>query len=107
MMDQQNRKKVKYRNLWSYLFAVLTLCAALSLLGDLTAWILHCMGGISFSVNRAATVGIIGGADGPTAVFVTASTSPFWYTVFKFLFLMIGILGWRHLKQNHKSKGEE
>lgn len=35
-----------------------------------------CVPGINFGVNEAASIGIIGGADGPTAIYVTKSLAP-------------------------------
>ena len=35
-----------------------------------------CVPGINFGVNEAASIGIIGGADGPTAIYVTKTLAP-------------------------------
>lgn len=77
------------------LAAVIALCSGISILGDFAAWIIRRMGGISFSVRNAATIGIIGGADGPTAVFITASGSPGWQILVKILLLIAAFLLWR------------
>lgn len=50
-------------------------------------------GGISFPVSEASTIGIIGGADGPTAIFVTASAAPVWQLMLWILLLAVGIYG--------------
>lgn len=45
-------------------------------------------------VNNAASVGIIGGADGPTAIFVTTSPDALLYTYgMSVLLLIMGVLG--------------
>lgn len=104
MKKQKNRKKSKQKIFLQFMFAAMALCGAVSLLGDLAAWVVCRMGGISFSVPSAATIGIIGGADGPTSVFVTASAVSWWKPVFKLLALGIGILGWHSM---NRRKGEE
>ena len=71
----------------------------ISLLGDVAAWIICRFGGISFGISSASTIGIIGGADGPTAVFVTAAASPGWMIFGKLLMLTISLLGWRYFKR--------
>ena len=93
---QQNRKSP-----CRFLFWGCTAYGGLELLGGLLANALAWMGvaGTVFSTSRAATVGIIGGADGPTAVFITA---PSWTAyVLPVLALLVGIGGliWLHRKQ--------
>ncbi|WP_197481200.1 sodium ion-translocating decarboxylase subunit beta, partial [Oleiphilus sp. HI0086] len=34
------------------------------------------IGGVSFTIEEAATIGIIGGADGPTSIFVSSVLAP-------------------------------
>lgn len=99
MKEQKNKQETNRKSLWCLLFAAVVLCTAVSLLGDLAAWTVHLQGGVSFPVREAASIGIIGGADGPTAIFVTASTAPVWQTILKILLLIISILAWRHLNK--------
>ena len=47
------------------------LCGAVGLFQGLFYRLIAWFDGISVSVGRSATVGVIGGSDGPTAVFVT------------------------------------
>ncbi len=42
----------------------------------LGALILNCVPGIEFNIKDAASIGIIGGADGPTSIFLTSRLSP-------------------------------
>lgn len=49
-------------------------------------------------VNNAASVGIIGGADGPTAIFVTTATSTT-SDLFTFLLLAMGVIGFLALRK--------
>ena len=50
----------------------------------------------------AASVGIIGGADGPTAIFVTSSVGISWDAVIMVLVLMVGIVGFLRLRRCRK-----
>ncbi len=53
--------------------------------------------------THAATVGIIGGADGPTSVFVTAQVGFDWDWLIPALLLIAGILGyWRACRRRPK-----
>ena len=49
-------------------------------------------------VNNAASVGIIGGADGPTAIFVTTAASTT-SDLFTFLLLAMGVIGFLALRK--------
>lgn len=97
MKEQKNRYKTSRKNPWRFAFAALILLAALGLVVDFAALVIHQMGGISFSVPSAASIGIICGADGPTSVLVATSTASWWEPVMKLLLPGIGILGWRRL----------
>lgn len=99
MKEQKNRNNSNRNRLWHFVLAAVIFCVAVSLLGDLVARVIHQMGGISFSVPSAATIGIIGGADGPTSVFVAASAGSWWGTLFKLLLLGTGILGLRYMNR--------
>ena len=101
----KNRKRINGRTrMVRFLLMLLILVTACSILGDAAAWLIRIRGGISFAVSSPATIGIIGGADGPTAIFVTSATAPLWQTLVKGILLILGILGIRQLKI---PKGEE
>ncbi len=93
-MEQKKKKR-----LWQFAFGALSLVSGLNLLGNLAAWVIaDVLGGISFPVKKAATIGIIGGADGPTAIFVTAAAAPVWQQLLWLLLLAVGICGYRHFR---------
>lgn len=94
-MEQEKREGHKPRKFWRFLLIVLLIWMAVSLIGDLLAFVIHLMGGFSFWIPNAVNVGIMGGADGPTAVFVTSSITPVWMICFKILLLVAGICGFR------------
>lgn len=57
---------------------------------------------LTLSLRAAApaqSVGIIGGADGPTAVFVTTSAGPDWDLILMAGALLVGIVGYWHLRR--------
>lgn len=90
----------KKKKRWCFVFAALSLVSGLNLLSWLAAWLIgNVLGGISFPVNRAASIGIIGGADGPTSIFITAAAAPIWELLLWILLLSVGIYGCRHFRK--------
>ena len=91
-------KKEGNSSLLRIFFLVLAVGGGLWLLGELAAaGILAC-----WSVSEAASIGIIGGADGPTAVFVTSSGSFFTRhsrMALAGMCLLAGVLGNRKMKK--------
>lgn len=89
------------KKLWRYLFVGCAALGAVELLGNLAGKVLlwlYQYGHLTLG-TEAASVGIIGGADGPTAVFVAYST-PVWYQyVLPVLLIAVGILGYRRLSK--------
>ena len=57
---------------------------------------------LNFSVSESASVGIIGGADGPTAIFVTAAHGGYRWLLWV-LVLAMCLLGWWRLNHIKKS----
>lgn len=101
-MTDDSKKKNGDKRIWRFVFAAMVLLAALQLLGFVACWLIgSVLGGISFSVP-AVSVGIIGGADGPTAIFVTGMAKPDWQLILWIVLLVIGITGLRKLRGNGK-----
>ena len=48
---------------------------------------------LALTMPKAATIGIIGGADGPTAIFVTSKFSPTLMGILSLMGLIVGIVG--------------
>ena len=105
MNAKETQQKKQWSRILKWLCIVLIVYSVLSLLGDFAIWMLFRTGGFSFSVPPAATIGIIGGADGPTAIFVTSSAAPVWKAALNFILLLLGIVGFRSF--GRKQKGEE
>jgi len=101
-MEEHQRKKNR-KNPWRFAFGALAVFAAFKLLGYIAAWLIgEVFGGISFPASNAASLGIIGGADGPTAVFVTAASVPVWRIILMILLFAAGIRGFRRLSRCEK-----
>lgn len=101
-MEAQKKKAAAKGKFWRLASAVLVIFSSLQLIGYLAVWLIaHVLHGISFSVP-AASVGVIGGADGPTAVWVTAATGPVWQPVLWLVLLTVGIYGCIKLRGNHR-----
>ena len=56
---------------------------------------------LNAAINQNSSVGIIGGADGPTAIFVTSKVSVEGIVVWTILGVM-GVLGWWYLSHLKK-----
>lgn len=107
-MKKDNKKEKAFRKRpWLWLCLVV-LYGLWELLGNLTARILYLfLKAPVLTAGQAASIGIIGGADGPTAIFIT---TPGWvHWIVPLVFLTVGLAGFLYLnKQNKKSKkGEE
>ena len=93
-LNRQMKEFTYRKSPWRYLFAVCAAYGAAELLGSLlSALIAQILRWNVLAVNMgaSASIGIIGGADGPTAVFVT---TPGWmHYINPCLFLIIGIWG--------------
>jgi len=73
---QLARQSERRRKLWRIIFIIAMVIAALALIADfgVELYIRYLMN--NTSLGEAASVGIIGGADGPTTVFVTTTAVP-------------------------------
>ena len=96
----KNDNSQKYpKSPWRFLLWGCTICGGLQLLGKLASrilsWIL-----LAEASSEAATIGIIGGADGPTAIFVTTSPGIPW--LIPVFLLAAGIAGLLWLKRKAK-----
>ncbi|QEK12952.1 sodium ion-translocating decarboxylase subunit beta [Crassaminicella thermophila] len=64
-------------------------------------YIIKLMAGIELNINSSSSVGIIGGADGPTAVYLATSGSAIFRYIFATVFFIstiICIVKWRKLR---------
>lgn len=68
-LNEQMKEYAYRKSPWRYLFLTLAVVCGLFLLGELLSMALVWY----MTGSEAASLGVIGGADGPTAVFVTTS----------------------------------
>ena len=104
-LNEQMKEYAYRKSPWRYLFGVvavlsggwLILYAILQKFGMLLntlSW--------SFSPNETASIGIIGGSDGPTAIFVTGATTygmPDWDVILVMAILLGSILAYTRLRK--------
>ncbi len=103
-LNEQMKEYAYRKSPWRFLFIPLALYGAAELLLGLTArlWILGLSLFEPMLQTGTATVGIIGGADGPTAIFVT---TPGWlHSISPVLYLMIGVAGYVSLSRCRKKQ---
>ena len=108
-LNEQMKEYAYRKSPWRYLFAV---GAVLSGGGVILYAILQKFGMLldtlqwSFSPNEAASIGIIGGADGPTSIFVTGvtATGPDWDLILMVIFTLLCILAWLRLRRCRPKK---
>lgn len=99
-LNRQMEEFTYRKSPWRYLFAACAAYGAVELLGSLVAWLLYLFLRdplLSISIGEAASTGIIGGADGPTAIFVT---TPGWVSyVIPCLLVVVGVWGFLRLSK--------
>ena len=101
MRHSENRND-RRKNPWRFAFAAMAALGGLGVLGYLAAWVIgHVLGGISFSMP-ASSIGIIGGADGPTSIFVASSSGSAWELLLCVVLLIAGMIGWRRLNMTNQ-----
>jgi len=97
-LNEQMKDYTYRKSPWRFLFAAAALYGAAELLGSFIAWIAFLViADPVLQAGEAHSVGIIGGADGPTAIFVT---TPEWTGyVIPVLALIVGIWGFLRLRR--------
>lgn len=96
-LNEQMKEYAYRKSPWRYVFAAAAAYGAAELLGGLIGWILYLSMGLSS--GEASSIGIIGGADGPTAIFVTTSVPSPAEIVLPVLLLTLGIWGFFRLRK--------
>lgn len=96
-LNEQMKEYAYRKSPWRFAFAALAVYGGWELLGSLIASI--AMLTFTLSHPNASSVGIIGGADGPTAIFL-ATTVPEWYHyAVPVALLLVGIWGFARLRK--------
>ena len=93
-LNEQMREYVYRKSPWRFLLLALAIAAGL--------WLAFYAGMqlmVRSLAGQAGDLGIIGGADGPTAIFVTTSSFPDWDIVIMAAALIVGIAGYIRLRR--------
>lgn len=77
------------KNPWRWGCLVVAIIGALSLLWQGVIMVLA----YTLTRNEAASIGIIGGADGPTAIFVSTTVAPAYSIIVPLILLILGMVG--------------
>lgn len=101
-LNQQMKEFAYRKSPWRFVFAALAAYGAAELLdklwGKIFSWyILNHYGG--FAGTEAESIGIIGGADGPTAIFVTTAVDSVYYWWIPMLLIGVGVWGFLRLRK--------
>ena len=105
-LNEQMKEFAYRKSPWRFLFAAAAAYGAAQLLGVLWGYLVYfwyrlvysdMVMGIGMTTTESSSIGIIGGADGPTAIFVT---TPIWmHYILPVLALIIGIWGFLRLRK--------
>ena len=100
-LNEQMKEYAYAKSKWRWAALAGALLAAVMLVFEgitgLMVWLLN------VSVNESNSLGIIGGADGPTAIFVTTAPGGYDWVLWVLLLVMCGIGWW---KLSHCSSGD-
>ena len=94
VLNEQMKEFAYRKSPWRYVFLALAILSGLWL-----AWYAGLTMFARILANEAASIGIIGGADGPTAIFVTTSPGFDWDIVLMAGLLIGGIAGFLRLRR--------
>lgn len=96
-LNEQMREYSYRKSPWRFLVAAIAVYGAVRFLDKIWTQVVVWWATGHFSSSEAASIGIIGGADGPTAIFVTTPVWTHW--IVPFLLLILGILGYLRLRK--------
>ena len=96
-LNEQMKEYAYRKSPWRFLFAALAIYGGWELFGGLAAALLYLS--MSDPLSQAASVGIIGGADGPTAIFVTTRVPEWYHFGIPLLLLLVGIWGFYRFRK--------
>lgn len=101
-LNEQMKEFAYRKSPWRFLFAACAAYGAAELLdklwGMLFSWYMQRFY-YGFAGNEAESIGIIGGADGPTVVFVTTAVDSVYYWWIPILLIGVGVWGFLRLRK--------
>ena len=96
-MSKTSKENKSRKSPWRFAFLALALVGFWELAGG---YLMMLILGITASFpTKASTVGVIGGADGPTAIFVTSSVQSWFQYALAILMLVVGVVGFMKLRK--------
>lgn len=98
-LNEQMKEYAYRKSPWRFAFLALAIAAGLKMLSDILPAIVGYLvfRTFAFTPPQAASIGVIGGADGPTAIFVTA---PVWTgALIAAVLMIVGIVGYHFLRK--------
>ena len=98
-LNEQMKEYTYQKSSWRFLFALLAVYGGVKLLGGLWVNIIYWFYRMQamLTPNEATSIGIIGGADGPTAIFLT---TPIWISyLVPAAMLVVGVWGYLRLRR--------
>ncbi|MGN0978231.1 MAG: DUF1700 domain-containing protein [Faecousia sp.] len=99
-LNEQMKEYAYRKSPWRFVFlAMAAVSGGWLVLSRLVMWLCGAIIGAVYYPTEGASVGIIGGADGPTAVFVTAKSSFDWDVFLMLLLLVIGVTSFLCLRR--------
>ena len=100
-LNEQMKEFAYRKSPWRFLFAACAAYGAAELLDKLVGYVLLCLYQLgTFNIGGVqASIGIIGGADGPTAIFVTGSSPAWYHFVIPVVLIGVGIWGFLRLRK--------
>ena len=99
-LNEQMKEYAYTKSKWRWAALAGMIVAAWKLIFQSLAGLIVCL--VNLSISESASLGIIGGADGPTAIFVTTTWTP--ADMIPWLILLImGLIGWRMLSRMKRS----
>ena len=102
VLNEQMQEYTYRKSPWRFVFAACAAYGAAELLdklwGKLFSWYMQRFY-YGFAGNEAESIGIIGGADGPTVVFVTTAVDSVFYWWIPILLIGVGVWGFLRLRK--------
>lgn len=99
-LNEQMKEYAYRKSPWRFVFlAMAAVSGGWLVQRRLVIWLIGSVIGAVYHPVESASVGIIGGADGPTAIFVTAKSSFDWNGFLMLLLLVTGVIGFLCLRR--------
>ena len=96
LLNEQMKEYAYRKSKWRWLtLAVAVLAGGRLVWSVLVSWLLTAL--LTVSMGESASLGVIGGAAGPTAIFLTTALRPTWHGILPVAAMIVGFAVWWHL----------